>query len=123
IGIDPAGGEGDGRAADHYGLPRDFRLDDGEALREGMVRMARRCVRPEEVGEIVARELLARFQRETNEERQMFARTEGHLFAGDGEQGRRAEAVQSETVSHMLTRVLLILRETLGLQINRVSTR
>ncbi len=71
--------------------------------------MAWRRFGPQEVGEVVAPELLARFQRETNEEGEVLTRTKPHLLTGNGEQGGTTKAVEHETVSH-IARVLLIHR-------------
>jgi hypothetical protein len=76
-----------------------------------MIRVPRGCLRPQQIGEVIARELLARFQGETNEEGEVLARTEPHLLAGNGEQGGATQAVQHETVSHIPTRVLMIQNE------------
>ena len=123
VDINPPRRETHRRATQDDGRARDLRLDDRQALRERVIRVLRRRVRPEQIGEIVARELLAGVERKTDQQRQMLARTERHLFTGDGEQGGRAEAVQPESVSHVRVCVLLIRYETLGGRINHVSTR
>ena len=101
VDINPPRRETHRRATQDDGRARDLRLDDRQALRERVIRVLRRRVRPEQIGEIVARELLAGVERKTDQQRQMLASTERHLFTGDGEQSGRAEAVQPETLSHV----------------------
>ena len=48
----------------------------------------------------------------------MLTRTKPHLLASDGEQGKTAQAVQNEMVSHMSARVLLV-----GFKIRRANQR
>ena len=100
VNIDPAGGETDGGALNHDRIAGDFRFDDREALGQRMVGKLGRCTRPEEVGEIVARELLPGIQREANQEGKMLARTKPHLLTSHREQGGTTEAMQDEVVSH-----------------------
>ena len=108
IDIDPASGEPHGGALDDDSLARDLGFDDRESLSERMVGEFRRRIRPEQIGEVVPRELLARFQSETDQERQVLARAEPHLLAGGGEQGGSTQAVQHERMSHIPACVLLI---------------
>ena len=108
VNVNPARGQTDGGTLNHHGLARDLCLDDRQTLGERVIGELRRGLRPQQVGEIVARELLARFQGETNEEGEVLARTEPHWFAGNGEQGGTTQAAQNEGLSHMPARVLLI---------------
>ena len=123
INIDPAGGQPYGGALNHHRLTSDLCLYHGQALRERMIGMSRGRVRPQQVGEVIPRELLTAFQGETDEEREMLARAKPHLLASEGEQGGSTESVQHEMVSHMPARVLLIRNGTLGGRINDLSTR
>ena len=103
VNIDPAGGETDGGALNHDRIAGDFRFDDRQTLGQRMVGELGRGIRPKEVGEIVARELLPGIERETNQEGEMLARTKPHLLTSDGEQGGTTEAMQDEVVSHAIS--------------------
>jgi hypothetical protein len=120
--VDPARGKTDSRPLDNDRLPRDLRLDYRKTLSKRVIGESWRGFRPQEVGEIVARKLFARFQRETNEEGEVLSRTKPHLVAGNGEQGGTTQAMQYESVSHMLARVLLIRFKIKRLNQRRVNT-
>ena len=111
VNVDPPRRQTDRRPLNDDRLAGDLCLDDGETLREGVIRVPRRRFRPQQIGEVVARELFAGFQRETNEQGEVLTRAKPHLLAGNGEQGGTTEAVQYETVSHIPARVLLIHRQ------------
>src|SRR6267143_6336804 len=107
VNIDPPRRQTDRRALKDDRLAGDLRLDDGETLRERVIRVPRRRFRPQQIGEVVARELLAGFQRETNEQGEVLSRAKPYLLAENGEQDGTTGAVQNEMVSHMTARVLL----------------
>src|SRR2546427_1640053 len=113
VGVDvyPTRCQANGGALNDDCLTRDLRFDYGETLSEGVIGKARRRFGPQQVGEVIARELLAGFQRETNKEGEVLTRTKPHLLASNGEQGGTTQAVQNETVSHIPARVLLIHRQ------------
>jgi hypothetical protein len=96
IDIDPPGRETDRRALNHHGVTGDLGLDHRQTLRKGVIRKLGRDVGPEEVGEIVAGELLPGIQREADQQGKMFARTKSHLLTRSGEEGRTTEAVQQK---------------------------
>ena len=66
-----------------------------------MVGVLARCIRPEQIGQIIPRELLTGVQREANEQGEVLARTKPHLFAGDSEQGGTTQTTQHKGVSHI----------------------
>src|SRR6267143_5478326 len=101
VNIDPPRRQTDRRALKDDRLAGDLRLDDGQTLREGVIRVPRRGFRPQQIGEVVARELFAGFQRETNEQGEVLTRTKPHLLAENGEQGGTTQAVEYESVSHI----------------------
>src|SRR5207244_2387735 len=106
VGVNPAGRQTYRRALDHDRLARNLGFDDGEPLSKGMIRVLRRRVRPQKIGEIISREALPGLQRKPDEEREMLARAEAHLLASDGEQGRTTQAMQHEMMNHMRTRLI-----------------
>ena len=61
INVDPSRRQPNRGALNDDRLARDLRLDDGETLGEGVIREPRSRFRPQQIGEVVARELLAGF--------------------------------------------------------------
>ena len=122
VGVNPPGRQTHRRALDHNRLARNLGFDDGEPLSKGMIRVLRRRVRPQQIGEIISREALPGLQRKPDEEREMLARAEAHLLASGGEQGRTTQAMQHEMMNHMRPRFIDSLYR-LGTRINDVSTR
>ncbi len=59
--VDPTGSQSDRRALNHHRLTRDLRLDDRQTLGQRMIRVPRGGLRPQQIGEVIACELLARF--------------------------------------------------------------
>src|SRR6266513_1399702 len=86
----------------------EFGFDNRQPLSERMVRKLGRCVRPEQIGEVIAGELLAGIEREPDQKSKMFPRTKPYLLASHGEQGGTAKTMQQKMVTHVLSRVLLI---------------
>ena len=71
-----------------------------------MIAELRSGIRPQQIGQIIAGELLAGLEREPDQKGEVFARTKTHLLAGYGEQGGSPKAVQLESVYHMAARFL-----------------
>ena len=108
VDVDPASREADGRPAQDDGFTRNFGLDDGQSLRQRMVRELGGGGGPQQISEIVTGELLARLEGEPDEKSQMLARTKPDLLASRGEQGGSPKTVQPKSVSHIPERVFLI---------------
>ena len=106
VDVDPALGQTHSRALQKHRRASDFRFDDGQPLREGMIGVSGRGARPQEIGQIVAGESFVGFQRETNQQCQMLARTKPDLLAGNSEQGGTTQAAQHEGVTHIHTRFI-----------------
>jgi hypothetical protein len=79
--IDPPWREGDRGPLNQHGFARHLCLDDGEALREGVIGEPRRGAGPKKVSEVIAGEALAGFERQADEECEMLPRAEAHRLA------------------------------------------
>ena len=79
-------GERDGRPLHLQVLAADLLLDDRQCLSERMPRQMRWRVGPQQVHQIVARELLPRLGCESDQEREMLARAEADLLPRLGQQ-------------------------------------
>src|SRR2546425_1025201 len=74
VDVNPTRRQANRGALNHDRLAGDLRFDYRETLCEGVISKTRGRLRPQQVGEVVARELLAGFQRETNEEGEKIGR-------------------------------------------------
>ncbi len=81
VDIDSALSERDRGLLDLHGVAAELGLEDRDPLREGMPAQPRRGVGPEEVHQIVTCEAVARFERESRQQREVLARAEADLLA------------------------------------------
>ena len=114
-------GERDGRPLHLEVLAADLRLDHRQRLSQGVPRAMRRGVRPQQIHQVVTRELLPRFGREANQQREVLTGAEADVLPSLGDQEGSTEAGEMQVRRHDGSqRFGLVL---LGAQINVLSTR
>ena len=88
--------EGDRRSLHHEMLASHLLLHHREGLRQRVAGAGGRHVRPEEIHQVVARELAPPFHREADQQGEVFARAEADLLTRIGEQQRHAQTQEMQ---------------------------
>jgi hypothetical protein len=113
--------ERDGRLLYQEMLLPDLGFHDGQGLSEGVAGVPGRCLRPQQVGQVVAAEAASALNPEPDQKREMLPSPEPDGLAFTGGQERRPECRQQEMRSQGIISQCFGLA-LLGRRINPVST-
>ena len=94
--VHDAGNERDRRALHDQMLASDLLLQDREGLSQRVPGAGPRHVRPEEIHQVVARELAPALHREADQQGEMLARAEADLLTGFGDEQRHTKTQQMQ---------------------------
>src|SRR5437660_11346373 len=96
VGVHRAFDQRDGGPLDEEVLTPDLLLEDGEGLGEGVTRQMSGRVAPEEIHQVVTRQPTPRFDRETNQQREVLTRPEPDLLSRSRQPQRRCARAHVE---------------------------